>query len=301
MRGAWTGPAAVGKGAAVGAGGSSPLRWIEQRTESFEYLDCPDAPFVPSWNGWDNAPDAAAPGAAAGPGGRADRGTSTQAEKAPELERRLAEETRRSFEAGRARGMEEGRRAERQAREEAVAAERQEKIRQAAALLENFAADREQYFQALEPEVVRLALAVAARILRREAASDPLLLLGAVRAALGQVAGSTQVILRVPAAELELWTEAIALLPKLAVKPAVLPGEALVLGECRIETTLGTVDLAVRTQLAEIERALLGDAATGAGADAATDAAAVAGADAGRFEARPPGRERAAAVTESGR
>jgi flagellar assembly protein FliH len=40
---------------------------------------------------------------------------------------------------------------------------------------------------------------------------DPLLLTGAVRVALGQLAGATEVRLRVPAAELDLWTESMAL------------------------------------------------------------------------------------------
>jgi flagellar assembly protein FliH len=106
----------------------------------------------------------------------------------------------------------------------------------------------------VEHEVVKLALAVAARILRREAQMDPLLLTGAVRVALGQLSGSTQVRLYVPAAELDLWTEAIALLPNLAVKPAVLAGEGMRLGDCKIETDLGTVDLGIRFQLGEIER-----------------------------------------------
>lgn len=274
----------------MGADGPSPLRWVEQPAESFEYIESPDASFVPSWNGWDNAPDAAAaPEAAAdatpAPGSRPDREKPMPADRAADCERRLVEETRRSFEAGRARGLEEGRRAECQAREEAMEAEGRKRIRQAAALLENFTADREQYFQAVEPEVVRLALAVAARILRREATGDPLLLMGAVRVALGQVSGSTEVRLRVPAAELDLWTEAIALVPNLAQKPAVLPGQGMELGECRIETALGTADLGVRAQLAEVERALLGDAAGGAE----------------RFDVQPLGRELAAAGGETGR
>ena len=84
--------------------------------------------------------------------------------------------------------------------------------------------------------MVELALAVAARILRREAQMDPLLLTGAVRVALGQLSGSTQVRLRVPPAELDLWTETIALLPNLRVKPAVVAGEGMRLGDCAIET-----------------------------------------------------------------
>lgn len=226
-----------------------------EETERFEYLESPDAPFVPSWSGWENAPDAA------GDSGRADGGGRMAAHRdkpgGRELERRLIEEARRSFEAGRMQGREEGRKAERDAEAEARAAKGQEKIRQTAALIEQFAAEREQYFHAAEAEVVRLALAVAARILRREAASDPLLLMGAVRVALGQISAAAEVRLRVPPAELDLWTEAIALLPNLAAKPAVLPGEGMTLGECRIETALGTADLGVRAQLAEVERALL--------------------------------------------
>jgi flagellar assembly protein FliH len=121
-------------------------------------------------------------------------------------------------------------------------------------LIESFIQERDRYLRAVEHEVVNLALAVAARILRREAQMDPLLLTGAVRVALGQLSGSTQVRLRVPVAELDLWTEAIALVPNLAVKPVVIAGEGMRLGDCVIETDLGSVDLGIRAQLGEIER-----------------------------------------------
>jgi flagellar assembly protein FliH len=51
-----------------------------------------------------------------------------------------------------------------------------------------------------------------------------------------------------------MWTEAIALLPNLAVKPTVIAGEGMLLGDCVIETDLGSVDLGIRAQLGEIER-----------------------------------------------
>jgi flagellar assembly protein FliH len=60
--------------------------------------------------------------------------------------------------------------------------------------------------------------------------------------------------LRVPAAELDLWAEAIALVPNLPVKPTVEAGEGMRLGDCTIETGLGSVDLGIRAQLSEIER-----------------------------------------------
>jgi flagellar assembly protein FliH len=127
-------------------------------------------------------------------------------------------------------------------------------VRQAAELVESFARERDRYLGAVEREVVKLALAVAARILRREAQMDPLLLTGAVRVALGQLSASTEVRLRVPPAELDLWTDAIALLPNLALKPSVIAGEEMRLGDCVIDTALGSVDLGIRSQLGEIER-----------------------------------------------
>ena len=165
-----------------------------------------------------------------------------------------AEELQRSFEQGRERGFHEGLAIEREAQAAAIKTRDESRIEPAARLLEDFRAERARYFEAVEPEVVKLALAVAARILRREAQMDPLLLSGAVRVALGQLSASTQVRLRVPAEDLELWADAIAHLPNLAPKPAVVAGEAIRLGECVLETELGSVDLGVRAQLDEIER-----------------------------------------------
>ena len=124
-----------------------------------------------------------------------------------------------------------------------------------AMLAADFRTERNRYFEVLEQEVVRLAIAIAARILRREAQVDPLLLTGAVRGALGQLSASTQVRLKVPPAELDLWTESIALLPNAPVKPAVVAGEGMRLGECVLETEFGSVDLGVRSQLKEVEQA----------------------------------------------
>ena len=120
--------------------------------------------------------------------------------------------------------------------------------------MESFTRERDRFLQAVEQEVVKLALAVAARILRREAQMDPLLLTGAVRVALGQLAGASEVRLRVPAAEADLWKETIALVPHLTMKLAVEAGEGMRLGDCVIESQVGTVDLGVRSQLGEIER-----------------------------------------------
>ncbi len=228
--------------------------------EIFEYLDCPGVPPVQSLGAWDETAESVN----YSEGSKASDATNRAEEALPvDFNRQLAEESRASFEAGRVRGIEEGRTAEREAQAEMLAAARERTARQSSELLEDFAKQRERYFHAAEQEIVRLALAVAARILRREAAIDPLLLLGAVRAALGQVADSAEVRVRVPAAELALWAEAIALLPNLAERPTVLAGEGMQTGECRIETALGSADLSLRSQLGEVERVLLGNSHEG--------------------------------------
>jgi flagellar assembly protein FliH len=227
------------------------------RIEVFEYPATPGTPNLPVWEGWGGS--AEEPPAEPQPEKVSHEVVAgaiearVRAERA-EFEKRLGEETRKAFEVGRERGRQEGRQAEREALGAAHNSAEERRVRQAAETIENFAQERDRYLRAVEREVVELSLAVAARILRREAQMDPLLLTGAVRVALGQLAGSTQVRLRVPPGELDLWTEAMALLPNLPVKPTVVAGEGMRLGECLIETELGSVDLGIRSQLGEIER-----------------------------------------------
>ena len=230
--------------------GSATTKSASERIEVFQYAVDPNAPSLPIWEGWGQPP---APGPTEQPAH--DRGqAAAEAVQRAEFESRLGEETRKAFEAGRETGRQEGRQAERESQAPAQAAAAQLRTRQAADLLETFAQARDRFLHAVEHEIVELARAVAARILRREAQMDPLLLTGAVRVALGQLSGSTQVKLRVPPGELDLWTEAIALVPNLALKPTVEPGEGMRLGDCTVETELGSVDLGIRSQLGEIER-----------------------------------------------
>lgn len=160
------------------------------------------------------------------------------------------EETRRIFDAGRQKGIELGRKAER----ESMVQAQEQQAAQIAASLTQFAEERQRYFSAVEQQVVELALGIAARILRREVQMDPLLLTGAVRVALGQLSASTQARLRVPAQDLPLWTETLAHLPNLALRPELVADAQMSTGECALETELGSVDLGLRAQLTEIER-----------------------------------------------
>jgi len=251
---------------------SATSKGASGRIESFEYLAGPDAPFLPEWNGWENVEDAASPMDQATPvRGAAHKALDSHLQG--EYEARLAEEKRRAYEAGSEQGRQEGHKAEREAQNGSQAATQRERVQQAAGLIESFTQERNHYLETVEHEVVKLALAIAARILRREAQMDPLLLTGAVRVALGQLSQSTQVRLRVPPAELVLWTEAITLVPNLTVKPVVIAGEGMRLGDCVMETELGSVDLGIRSQLGEIERGFFDRAGVSRAVTTISDAA----------------------------
>ncbi len=215
--------------------------------EAFEYRACAGDPPTPEWSGWIEAEDSTA---AAAP--QEQRKGARKSTANPASGERLAEDT--SFEAGRERGRTEGRQAERDAQAAHAAEEEKRRRQQLTQLVTRIAQERDRFFEGAEKEVVKLALAIAARILRREAQMDPLLLTGAVRVALGQMAGASEVRLLVPAAEADLWAETVALLPNLTPKPVVVAAQEMHVGDCTIESKVGTVDLGVRSQLGEIER-----------------------------------------------
>jgi flagellar assembly protein FliH len=166
----------------------------------------------------------------------------------------VAAECGRAEDRGHGRGMEAGLALGRAEASAQLKEERNRLYSQAAALASSFAKSRDRYLHQLEKEAAQLALAIAARILRREAQMDPLLLTGAVRVALGQLAASTSVRLRVPVADQSLWEEALSLLPGLAIRPQVVGDDRLALGECVMETELGSADMGLWPQLKEIER-----------------------------------------------
>ena len=130
--------------------------------------------------------------------------------------------------------------------EEKVAAERECMLRAS----EQFRQERARYFAGVEAEVVKLALAIAARVLHREAKLDPLLLTAAVRVALEKVADGSTAVLRVPAAEAELWRGVLATESSVQV----VGDERLCASECVLDTSVGKVELGVSAQLIEIER-----------------------------------------------
>lgn len=129
-----------------------------------------------------------------------------------------------------------------------VQAERQRMIE----VCERFARDRQRYFSAAEEQVVRLALAVAARVLHHESKADPAVLTDAVRAALGRLQEGSASVLRVPRAELGIWTKVFPLGSEPAVQ--VSADDRMKAGELALETVVGRVDVGIAVQLEEIAR-----------------------------------------------
>lgn len=119
-------------------------------------------------------------------------------------------------------------------------------------LSQQFGKERARYFAGVEAEVVKLSLAIAARILHREAKMDPLLLSATVRVALEKVADESGMTMRVPVDDLVMWRGIFEAEGDTSLK--VTGDERLSAGECVLETKVGTVEMGVSAQLAEIER-----------------------------------------------
>jgi flagellar assembly protein FliH len=118
----------------------------------------------------------------------------------------------------------------------------------------DFARAREAYFQRVEAEVVGLAVAIARKILHREAQVDPLLLAGVVRVGLDNVGTGTRVRLRVHPDQVLGWQEFFSQQRDLSALPELMGDSTLGPGHCILETELGSTDLTLETQLKEIEQ-----------------------------------------------
>ncbi len=119
--------------------------------------------------------------------------------------------------------------------------------------LQNFTADRQSYFSRIEGEVVQLALAVARKILHREALADPMLLTAVVRIALDQMQGGTEVSIRLPSGDVPAWTQHLSTTPS-NTSPRLVADPSLAPGDCIVETCLGTANFSIEAQLKEVEQ-----------------------------------------------
>lgn len=129
-------------------------------------------------------------------------------------------------------------------------AQQQRERARAERLTVEFARDRRRYFAAAEAQVVKLALAVAQRILAREVATHTLPLAAAVQAALARVQDGSATVLRVQPEQAEQWRQLFADEPRIAVSEDA----RLAVDDCVLETGMGRIELGIVAQMQEIER-----------------------------------------------
>ncbi len=120
--------------------------------------------------------------------------------------------------------------------------------------LADFSNERNNYFEHVETEVVHLALAIARKILHREAQIDPLLLTGLVHVALEKLGAQTKIRLRVHPSQLESWRKSFAGMAGHSHVPEMIGDESLALPQCVIETEHGSTEVSLETHLKEIEQ-----------------------------------------------
>ncbi len=171
-------------------------------------------------------------------------------EKAAEFEARLAE-MEKKIAAARQEGWREGE----AAGVKRATASLEPVLERLARTIEEIASLRTRFRREAEADLVRLALAMARRILNREVHSDPEALLGLVKAALGKIdARQTQRLRMHPQdlAAIESHLKRLGFPEGLEV----LADRTLERGAAVFETSLGTLDASIETQLEEIERGL---------------------------------------------
>jgi flagellar assembly protein FliH len=176
--------------------------------------------------------------------------TEPEEEEVREPEVRLTESEFRSRLAGeRAAGVAE---TEARLRNEIETRAQREMARVTKALTE-FETARKEYFSSVEVEVVKLALAIAGKILHREAQVDPLLVAALVQIALGQLKEGAAATIRVRPEDRKRWLRHFEVQGlKLAI--SIEEDMELEAGDCVLQTEMGTVNFSLEGQLKEVER-----------------------------------------------
>ena len=126
-------------------------------------------------------------------------------------------------------------------------------VRPSTAAVRDFAQQRSDYFRRVESELVRLAMAIARKVLHREAQMDPLLLAGVVRVALDQMQAGTRLTLRTSPGEVEAWRQFCAKDLEDRQGIEVVADTSLEFHQCVLQAEAGSTEISLEGQLQEIE------------------------------------------------
>jgi len=160
-----------------------------------------------------------------------------------------AESARREAEAYE-RGLNAGRNEVRAAAQQTIDEDR----KQITDNLKTFAQERELYFRNMEVEIVELSLAVARKVLHREAQVDKVVLAGVVRVALEKISGDGHVALHVHPSSADAWRQYISEQLDIGALPEIVADSFLQLDQLVLKTAHGSTDLGIGAQLKEIEK-----------------------------------------------
>ena len=177
----------------------------------------------------------------------AEDSASEAALKARELA--MQQELAAAVEAARAEGARLGEAQAQAAAQQAIGEERAAVL----SALQDFAIRRDEYFRRVESEIVRLALAIARKVLHREAQMDPLLLAGVVRVALDQMQAGSRVVLRSSPESADLWREFCEQHCQGNHAVEVVADSALEGHVCLLQAEVGSSEISLDSQLQEIE------------------------------------------------
>lgn len=152
--------------------------------------------------------------------------------------------------AARAEGIREGLQQAQQSLEKELADERA-KIAEALRL---FGQKTNEYYARAEVEVVHLSLAIAAKILHREAQVDRMLVAALVKVAMEKLQRGTAATVRVHPEEVADWNRYFEGNSSADIRVEVTADPSLEVHNCILETELGTTELGLDAQLKEIEQ-----------------------------------------------
>ena len=146
----------------------------------------------------------------------------------------------------RAEGMREGETRAQASFAEALAQER----KRVAEAVSGFLQQQSEYYSRVEVELVHFAVAIAARILHREAQVDRMVVAGLVKVMVEKLQQGSRVIVRVRPEEAGAWRHYF----RDNAEVQIVEDSSLEARDCILETELGTTEMGLDAQLKEIEK-----------------------------------------------
>ena len=165
--------------------------------------------------------------------------------QADNLPRISEQELSRLLSEARAEGMREGEKQARKVFEDSLAEQR----KLVSDALVAFQQERTTYYSNVEGQLVHLALAIAGKILHREAQVDRMVVAGLVKVMLERMQQGTKAIVRIRPEDAFSWRHYFNTNPDVEI----LEDPSLEPNACRIETELGIAEMGLDAQLKEVE------------------------------------------------